>query len=452
MTNPHPHPAVRVILPPLHQGGEPRPPLSPTAVLNYGAPLHDWYLMPEAYSATLVSAAIRRFHLGPGDTLLDPFSGTGTTVATAVLHGVNGVGLEINPFLAFAAQVKLDWQIDLAAFVMARARLLAAAEPLLSSLAVEPTLFTAQLPPEVAAAATQLLQWLDTPTMPRIYEWMAPVVVRKLLLLRHLIDENVPERLRPHFLLAFAAILRPVSNMKLTAHAFGSQVQKTDAPVFELFAQKLAKIEHDLAGLQALAGPLGAGRIVCCDARTAGTLADPLLPAALAVTSPPYLNNLDYTMQTRMELFFLRFIADMGALRDLRKAMLISDAKAMYKDVKDHQEVAHIASIQAIAERLREVHAGKNWGWDYSFMTRQYFGGMLRVLRAVRPLLCDGAHLLLIVGESAHSGVKVPVPELLAELGAEAGYECREITVIRRRRSSSHKHELCESEVDLQKI
>jgi len=141
----------------------------------------------------------------------------------------------------------------------------------------------------------------------------------------------------------------------------------------------------------------------------------------------------------------------MAELRNLRKTMVVCDAKAMYKDIKDSEEVADVQSIQQIAAALREAHKGKNWGWDYPFMTTQYFGGMSKTLKAVKPLLKRRARFILIVGESAHSGIKVPVPDILAELGERGGYQFEEINVLRRRRSSSHNYELRESEVILRK-
>ncbi|MBU6427513.1 MAG: hypothetical protein KGR26_00740, partial [Cyanobacteria bacterium REEB65] len=125
------------------------------------------------------------------------------------------------------------------------------------------------------------------------------------------------------------------------------------------------------------------------------------------------------------------------------------DAKAMYRSVKDHERVAGFASVQAIADAIAERHADKNWGWDYPFMTRQYFGGLHRVLEAVYPALTPGARFVLVVGESSHSGVKVPVPEILGELGQALGYRLEEIAIHRIRRSSSHRQPLAESSVVL---
>ncbi len=425
--------------------------LSVTATLNRGLPIHDWYLMPESYSEPLVSEALNKYGLVKGDTILDPFSGTGTTVIAAVEKGINGVGFEINPFLYFASRVKLDWDIEADQFKSISERLLEEVEPLLDSVSIERNLFSPAMHPAVETQARYILAEAHEPVMPRLYKWMTEVVVQKILLLDHLIRKRVPERLQGHFLLALAAILRPVSNMKLTAHAFGSNTRKEDAPVFELFSQKLHKMGQDLEYVQSLERNVGKSNIFNHDARIASAVTSDLLPASLAFTSPPYLNNLDYTMQTRLELFFLGMIGDMAELRQLRKAMVTCDAKAMYKDVHDSIEVKDVASIQRIVIDLKEMHKDKNWGWDYSYMTTQYFGGMMRVLRSTYPLLQPGAHFVLIVGESAHSSIKVPVPEILAELGERVQYKCEAINTLRSRRSSSHSYELRECEVILRR-
>lgn len=429
---------------------EPAPSLSSTAVLNRGLCVHDWYLMPESYSDPLIVEAIQRFGVDVGDNILDPFSGTGTTVVTAVQNGVNGIGLEVNPFLCFASGVKLSWEVNLSDFRVALTRLFDEAQSLLNSLTMEPELLSPTMSSEAVEKSKLILSEIDEPNMPRLYKWITHVVVQKVLILRHLIETIVPDRIRPHFLLALAAILRPASNMKLTPHAFGSNKQKPDAPVYDLFVQKISKIYADLKHIQSSNKQIGKGQIIHCDARFANDIRNNLPLSSLAITSPPYLNNLDYTMQTRMELFFLKFVNSMEELRSLRKTMVTCDAKAMYKDVKDSDEVKDIQSIQKIASRLKEVHREKKWGWDYAFMTTQYFGGMFKVLKSVKPLLKPHARFVLVVGESAHSGVKVPVPDLLVELGEKAGYKAEAINVLRRRRSSSHSFELCESEVILQ--
>ena len=402
-----------------------------TAVLNRNTPIFDWYLMPEAYSAPLINEAIAEYGIREGATVLDPFCGTGTTLVAARLAGRNALGIEVNPFLCYASRVKTRAAFNLPLLKLESERLLSRAPSLLRE----------------AENADTTGQYM-LPAMPRIERWMARKVALKVVALRDCIESEMSPENRDVPMLALASLLRGVSNMKLSPHAFGSREVKQDAPVMLAFETRLRKMLQDIEGLQAQEG-LGKAEVIQGDVRAQGELEHPLLPADIAITSPPYLNNLDYTMQTRMELFFLGFVKSMEELKQLRKRMMICDAKAMYRDVEDWTRVEQVQSIREIAQRIDDKLGDRGWGWDYAHMTRQYFGGILRALEATRAMLNPGAHFVLVVGESAHAGVLVPVPDLIAELGELVGYHREEIRVLRTRRSSSHTHGLKESSVVL---
>lgn len=401
-----------------------------TARLNRATPLLDWYLMPEAYSAPLVTGAIEEFGVRQGGTVLDPFCGTGTTLVAAQLAGRNALGIEVNPFLCFASRVKSRADYDLPLLILEINRLLTHARTAVEML------------------DTGKLRLLDDslPEMPRLDRWIARRVAFKVLTLKECIKEHVSEHNQDVPMLALASILRGASNMKLSPHAFGSREVKQDAPVFCLFEAKLRKMLADIEWLIGQ-GEIGRAEVIEGDVRRATDLKHDLLPVDLAITSPPYLNNLDYTMQTRLELFFLGFVKSMEDLKDLRKRMMVCDAKAMYKEVEDWQRVEDVPSIRNVAQAIDEKLGDKGWGWDYGRMTRQYFGGLLRALEAIKPMLAPGASLALILGESAHAGILVPVPEIAAELGQIAGYGKTEVRAMRTRRSSSHTFSLKESAV-----
>ena len=408
--------------------------LATTAALNRNLPLFDWYTMPEAFSAPLVVDAIKEFGVPEGGTVLDPFCGTGTTLVAARLAGRHAVGIEVNPFLCMASRVKTRERFNL---------------PLLR-IEVERLLRSARLVLRGADEGRMPHLADKLPDMPRLERWIARRVALKVLALRELIEEHLSPQNREIALLALAAILRGASNMKLSPHAFGSREVKQDAPVMSLFEIRLGKMLDDIQGLQGMEG-LGHAQVIEGDVRRARDMEHKLLPAHLAITSPPYLNNLDYTMQTRMELFFLGFVQSMEELKHLRKRMMVCDAKATYKDIEDWRRVEEVQSVADVARALDDELGDRNWGWNYGLMTRQYFGGLLRALEAVRPLLAPGAPFVIIVGESAHAGILVPVPDMAAELGQLAGYEATEVRVLRTRRSSSHKFGLKESAVVLRR-
>ena len=71
--------------------------------------LTHWYYPYKAkFHPQMIKALINWMGLGRGQTLLDPFAGSGTALIEAKLIGVNGVGLDIDPFCIFMSRVKTD--------------------------------------------------------------------------------------------------------------------------------------------------------------------------------------------------------------------------------------------------------------------------------------------------------------------------------------------------------
>ncbi len=67
---------------------------------DYG--VHDWYRFVLSFPPHLVRNYLDRFSLGPGNVVLDPFCGTGTTLVECKKIGVNSIGIEANPMPCFA--------------------------------------------------------------------------------------------------------------------------------------------------------------------------------------------------------------------------------------------------------------------------------------------------------------------------------------------------------------
>ena len=66
---------------------------------------HGFYKYPARFSPTFVRAAIETF-TKPGDLVLDPHVGGGTSVVEALASGRKAVGVDINPLAEFVARVK----------------------------------------------------------------------------------------------------------------------------------------------------------------------------------------------------------------------------------------------------------------------------------------------------------------------------------------------------------
>ncbi len=77
--------------------------------------VHDWYLFVLSFPPHLVRDYIERLGVGPSDSVLDPFCGTGTTLVECKKLGIASVGIESNPMAHFASSVKVNWSVDASA-------------------------------------------------------------------------------------------------------------------------------------------------------------------------------------------------------------------------------------------------------------------------------------------------------------------------------------------------
>ena len=74
---------------------------------NRGLPIHSWFPYKEAFSRDLVVMLARSFYLIAGDKVLDPFCGVGTTPLVCKELGIDCVGYDVHPVMLFVSSVKL---------------------------------------------------------------------------------------------------------------------------------------------------------------------------------------------------------------------------------------------------------------------------------------------------------------------------------------------------------
>lgn len=233
------------------------------------------------------------------------------------------------------------------------------------------------------------------------------------------------ERYSRHELLALAKVLvYSASNLQ-----FGPEVgvgpAKPDAPVVAVWLDEVRRIADDLRSLRNLGG---AEVIVhAADARAVSRV---LAPSCIdvVITSPPYPNEKDYTRATRLESVLLGFLRNKADLQRLKRALVRSNTRCVYKGDDDDRWIARNSGIQRIAEEIehRRLRMGKTSGFErlYARVTRLYFGGMARHLEDLRHVLRPGARLAYVVGDQAsYLRVMIRTGSLLAEIAESLGYQ-----------------------------
>jgi len=70
--------------------------------------MQRWLKYKEGFSAELVRTLIKDFNVTPGQTILDPFMGSGTTALVSCMDGMNSVGFDILPMSKVAINAKMS--------------------------------------------------------------------------------------------------------------------------------------------------------------------------------------------------------------------------------------------------------------------------------------------------------------------------------------------------------
>ncbi len=408
---------------------------------------HDWYRFVLSYPPHVVREYLTRFGVGHDEKVLDPFSGTGTTVVECRRQGVAAIGLEAHPMAHFAATTKIDWAVDPKRLRAAAERIAAVADRQLKrdGLVDQPQ---QQLPFDPA-----LLRGLPAEQEKLLLKnSISPRPLHKVLVLRDAIAADRDERSRGHLRLALAkALVGPVGNLH-----FGPEVgvgpPKEDAPVIAAWRENVEVIAFDLERLRERVAP--PAEIRHADARHAVGQLEPASIDAI-ITSPPYPNEKDYTRTTRLESVLLGFITSKAELQALKKGMLLrSNTRGVYVGDVDDALVEDHAEIQRIARAIEErrIALGKTSGFErlYGRVTKLYFGGMARHFAELRPALRPGARLAYVVGDQAsYLRVMIRTGELLASLAERLGYEIESIDLFRTRIATATKEQLREEVVVL---
>lgn len=428
---------------------------TPTALPNAAAnrlaredaAAHEWYRFVLSFPPHLVRDYLERFQIGPGQRVLDPFCGTGTTLVECKKLGVPSVGLEGNPMAHFASQVKVDWSPEPERLV---ARAEAIAHEVRTALEEEGIDDEGLFQPPLESYSG--LRRLPPPVARLLLtDSISPLPLHKTLLLLERIDSYANEPDVGHLRLALArTVVFRVSNLK-----FGPEVgvgrPKQDAPVISSWLADVRAIAADLRELRGRAGV--PAQVHLADARTIASVLEPSSIDAV-ITSPPYPNEKDYTRTTRLESVLLGFIRSRDDLRALKRGLIRSNTRSVYKEDSDDSWVAGHPEIERIAAEIeaRRLELGKTSGFErmYPRVTKLYFGGMARHFAELRTVLRPGAMLAYVVGDQeSYLRVTIRTGQLLADIAVSLGYEVVGIDLFRTRLATATRKQLREEVVVL---
>lgn len=325
----------------------------------------------------------------PGDVVLDPMMGSGTTIVEALLRGRKGIGLDIDPLARMICRVKTSYiASDQAA--TAGADVLARAEKVSD------------------AKVTKFLDSFDDASREFIDYWFFKETQEQLGRLLVAINDEQDEKVKEFLLLVLSSIIITksggVSLARDLAHSRPHK-DKTKQPkhAFDQFKRALGKA---VTAVSELANHKDGIQLLEGDARDLPVESSSV---DLIVTSPPYANALDYM---RAHKFSLVWLGESIKWLGEHRSRYIGSERI---DVDLTGELP--AYTEGVLTELGTRDPKKQK------VVRKYFLEMRQVMREMFRVLKPNSASIVVVATSTMRGYVIPTQECLADLGRGLGFD-----------------------------
>jgi DNA modification methylase len=386
---------------------------------------HNFHSFPAKFPPQIPQLFISEL-TQPGDVVLDPMVGSGTSALEAYLAGRRTIGFDIDPLAQRIANVKTkplekERVKEVGIKIIKQARI--------------------QLSINGAALSQLFVSRWDDKTRDFINYWFLPEIQLELQALLTQIEKIQEPDIKMFFELVFSAIIitkwggvslaldlahtRPHRARKVVNRAgqvlFGQEYADDQSRKTQILTKTLRspideferRFRNNLKGLFTTAPSPYPPVITFGDAQH---LPLPNDSVDLIITSPPYASNaIDYMRAHKFSLIWLGYpIDELGH----RRAEYIGGESTT--DITFEQLPGRAAQI---VKELTELDAKKGQ------VVHRYYSEMDRVLREMYRVLRPGKAAILVVGTSIIRGKDTETHECLADIGRAIGFEVPKIGV-----------------------
>ncbi len=398
---------------------------------NAKSPVHNWYKFTAGFSYKFVEQLIEvekpKFD---SFKIFDPFAGCGTTLVSSKKNNVKAVGNEAQQFMYDVIRGKLNWEI-------------------------EPNEFNTHIE-FIKESIDENLNNYDVaqnchPLLRGLYEMNS---LKKLYLIRDSIRKIKSEKYRLFLNLALSQTLHKVSIHPIAVpYISRNKTLSNTTKAWEFFEKISTKMFEDTKLLQ---NSVNSSEVYLHDSRLANeSIEDD--SCSTCITSPPYLNNLDYGEVSKVHTHFYNLTSDWGEITTKVRQNLVTGSTTHYRerdfDIEKYEESDFYLNNKAVCrflikktslmKSISKERAGRK---SFDVLTLLYFEDMYKVFKEIKRVLKKDGKAFLILGDSAPYGVFIPTTKVLGRIAQNIGFDKFEIQKIRTRgtkwKSLTYRHSI----------
>jgi site-specific DNA-methyltransferase (cytosine-N4-specific) len=340
---------------------------------------HNMHPYPAKFIPQIPNTMIKLF-TKPGDTVLDPYCGSGTSLVEARILGRHAIGIDLHPIAVLMSKVKTtkinEKELDRIPKLLSNIE--KRIDEFYNFYLRKTTLYSF-----VKKQINYMGKFsFEIPEIPNIDHWFQKHVQYELAIIKNSINKShLDSELKNFLLLVFSSIVVHVSNQDSETRYVAKNKKIEFKHTFKLFKEKL---EHSLVRLKQFNEVASNCKInvIQKDARFLDFLKENSVD--FIITSPPYPNTYDYYLYHKFRIFWLGY--NFGEVRD-----------------------------NEIGSRNR--HSSKKEGID------SYINDMIKCFENFHRILKPNKYFVIVVGDSIINGKLCKGDEIIKEIAQKSGFK-----------------------------
>ena len=348
---------------------------------------HGYHRYPAKFIPQIVSRLVEKY-TKPGDLVVDPFGGCGTTLVESKVMCRPSIGVDINPVAVLITKAKIT-----------------PIKPL--------TLEQAFIDLKHKLGAYTSTTKVSAPKHERIDYWFKPEEKRKLAFLFSEISKIENQDIRDFFYCGFSNILKNCSIWLQKSNKPTRDLKKKPADPFVAFSRQVKSMLRGNADYFNLLEERGCAKtsckVYCTDARKIPAKSNSV---SLIVTSPPYVTSYEYADLHQLTALWLEYTKD------------LSDFRKRFIGTAYHNKKKLVLNSE-IAENIKEALLKKHKKTAEEVAT--YFGEMNQVFEEMKRILKKGGRTCIVIGDTTLKGVEILNAEVFVEQLQNLGFRIDDI-------------------------
>lgn len=350
---------------------------------------HNYFKYPCKFIPEIPRWAMKKYCDKINSNILDPFSGSGTTLLEALIQGNNAYGTDVDDVAKLITRVKTQ-------------------------------IFSIEELEEIKniflKINEQIIHENIEPIIPEIdnlEHWFPKENIDLLGKMRFLIESIEDRRFEEFFKVCFISIIKKCSfadNSSPKPYVSSKIIKKPANPIVE-FTNIFNKY---MEGLKQLSEVKSRNEIKILNGNALDITSNKEID--LAITSPPYINAFDYGRTLRLENLWLGFLTE-SELRNKKKVYVGTEKINSKNEIQNLDILNYSNLLKEYFETLISIDEKR------ALIVKKFFEDMKRNMLQVKECLKSNGYYCIVIGNSTIRKIEIESWKVLRDIGEKIGYE-----------------------------